>query len=58
MYFDKQTARAEGVSTKETTEVARTTKGYISDGCTHPVTISGGKYIILHQPKRQTHLFR
>ena len=31
-----------GVSTSDFIDTTLTTKGYLSDGCSHPVTINGG----------------
>ena len=40
MFNDDSSPR--GVSTEDPVRTTLTTKGYLSDGCTHPVTINGG----------------
>ena len=41
MYNDNRTEEY-GVSTADPISTTLTTKGYLSDGCNHPVTINGG----------------
>jgi hypothetical protein len=41
MYNDDRTA-AYGVSTIDPIKTTLTTKGYLSDGCSHPITLNGG----------------
>lgn len=41
MFNDDRTEKY-GVSTADPIKTTLTTKGYLSDGCSHPVTINGG----------------
>lgn len=41
MYFDNRTA-VYGISTNDPIMTTLTTKGYLSDGCSHPITLNGG----------------
>jgi hypothetical protein len=40
--FNDQRNETYGVYTSDYIKTTLTTKGYLSDGCTHPVTINGG----------------
>jgi hypothetical protein len=42
MFNDDRTT-AYGVSTTDPIQTTLTTKGYLSDGCSHPITVNGGK---------------
>ena len=34
-----------GVAMEDTIDTTLTTKGYLSNGCSHPITVNGGKKI-------------
>ena len=43
MFNSERSNETSGVSTEDYIKTTLTTKGYLSDGCTHPVTVNGDK---------------
>lgn len=44
--FNDERTEAYGVATNDPIDTTLTTKGYLSDGCSHPITINGGELLL------------